>query len=89
VVLRTKKSKTEEVGEAAPSEEHLHQARHSTSAPHKPSVVESCNPSIQEGDAGEFKVGSGEMTQRLRALTALPKVLRSNPSNHMVAHNHL
>jgi hypothetical protein len=30
-----------------------------------------------------------EMVQRLRALTALPKVLSSNPSNHMVAHNHL
>ena len=30
----------------------------------------------------------GEMAQRLRALTALPKVLSSNPSNHMVAHNH-
>ena len=27
---------------------------------------------------------AGEM-----ALTALPKVLSSNPSNHMVAHNHL
>jgi hypothetical protein len=33
--------------------------------------------------------GAGEMAQQLRALTALPKVLRSNPSNHMVAHNHL
>jgi hypothetical protein len=33
---------------------------------------------------------AGEMAQRLRALTAaLPKVLSSNPSNHMVAHNHL
>jgi hypothetical protein len=32
--------------------------------------------------------GAGEMTQQLRALTALPEVLRSNPSNHMVAHNH-
>jgi hypothetical protein len=31
---------------------------------------------------------AGEMAQRLRALTALPKVLSSNPSNHMVAHNH-
>jgi hypothetical protein len=30
-----------------------------------------------------------EMAQWLRALTALPKVLSSNPSNHMVAHNHL
>ena len=27
------------------------------------------------------------MAQRLRALTALQKVLSSNPSNHMVAHN--
>jgi hypothetical protein len=33
--------------------------------------------------------GAGEMAQRLRAPTALPKVLSSNPSNHMVAHNHL
>jgi len=32
---------------------------------------------------------AGEMAQRLRALTALPEVLSSNPSNHMVAHNHL
>jgi hypothetical protein len=32
--------------------------------------------------------GAGEMAQRLRALTALPKVLSSNPSNHMGAHNH-
>jgi hypothetical protein len=31
----------------------------------------------------------GEMVQRVRALTALPEVLSSNPSNHMVAHNHL
>ena len=29
------------------------------------------------------------MAQWLRALTALPEVLSSNPSNHMVAHNHL
>jgi hypothetical protein len=33
--------------------------------------------------------GAGEMAQRLRALTALPKVLSSIPSNHMVAHNQL
>jgi hypothetical protein len=32
--------------------------------------------------------GAGEMAQRLRALTALPEVLSSNPSNHMVTHNH-
>jgi hypothetical protein len=28
------------------------------------------------------------MAQRLRALSALPEVLSSNSSNHMVAHNH-
>jgi hypothetical protein len=33
--------------------------------------------------------GAGEMAQWLRTPTALPKVLSSNPSNHMVAHNHL
>ena len=32
--------------------------------------------------------GDGEMAQWVRALTALPKDLSSNPSNHMVAHNH-
>jgi hypothetical protein len=30
--------------------------------------------------------GDGEMAQRLRGLTALPEVLSSIPSNHMVAH---
>jgi hypothetical protein len=29
------------------------------------------------------------MAQRLRVPTALPEVLNSIPSNHMVAHNHL
>jgi hypothetical protein len=32
--------------------------------------------------------GTGEMAQCLRVPTALPKVLSSNPINHMVAHNH-
>jgi hypothetical protein len=32
---------------------------------------------------------AGEMAQRLRALAALPEVLSSVLSNHMVAHNHL
>ena len=32
---------------------------------------------------------TGEMSQRLRTLSALPEVLSSIPSNHMVAHNHL
>jgi hypothetical protein len=35
------------------------------------------------------KQGAGEMAQWLRALTDLLKVPSSNPSNHMVAHNHL
>jgi|UPI00001F698C hypothetical protein len=29
------------------------------------------------------------MAQQLRALTALPEVLSSIPSNHMLAHNYL
>jgi hypothetical protein len=33
------------------------------------------------------KQGAGKMARLLRALTALPEVLSSNPSNHMVAHN--
>jgi hypothetical protein len=32
---------------------------------------------------------AGEMAQWRRALTALPEILSSIPSNHMVAHNHL
>jgi hypothetical protein len=37
----------------------------------------------------KLSILAGDMAQRLRALTALPEVLSSNPSNHMVAHNHL
>ena len=33
--------------------------------------------------------GAEEMAQQLRALTALPEVQSSNPSNHMMVHNHL
>jgi len=33
--------------------------------------------------------GVGEMAQQLKALAALPEVLRSIPNNHIVAHNHL
>ena len=32
---------------------------------------------------------AGEMAQWLSALTVLPEVLSSIPSNHVVAHNHL
>jgi hypothetical protein len=35
------------------------------------------------------EVGAGGDEQWLKALTALPEVLSSSPSNHMVAHNHL
>ena len=34
-------------------------------------------------------IQAGEMAQRLRIPTALPEVLSSIPSNHMVAHDHL
>jgi hypothetical protein len=37
----------------------------------------------------EFNHRAGEMAQRLRALTALQKVVSSSPSNYMVAYNHL
>ena len=44
----------------------------------------------EKGENKKFKnIGAGEMAQRLRALTALPEVLSSIPSNTMVAHNHL
>jgi len=33
--------------------------------------------------------GAGEMAQWLKALAALPEVLSSILSNHMVAHDHL
>jgi hypothetical protein len=36
----------------------------------------------------ETEYWAEEMDQWLRAPTALPKVLSSNLSNHMVAHNH-
>ena len=34
------------------------------------------------------KKRAGEMAQQVRTLTGLLKVMSSNPSNHMVAHNH-
>jgi hypothetical protein len=38
--------------------------------------------------ARKCQAWAGEMAQRLRALTALPEVLNSIPSKHMVVHNH-
>jgi hypothetical protein len=34
------------------------------------------------------KEGGGEMAQRLRAVSDLPEVLSSIPSNHMVTYSH-
>jgi hypothetical protein len=50
-------------------------------------------PSVMGYDAlsccvKKLQWGAGEMAQQVRALTALPKVLSSNLSNNMVAHNH-
>ena len=44
---------------------------------------------LEERSSCKDSLGAGEMTQWLRALTALPKDLSSNPSNHMVAHSYL
>jgi hypothetical protein len=64
---------------------------HTSSGNQLPSrLAYSYNPSTQHGD-GRIKnsrLGAGEMAQQVRSLTALPKVLSSNPSNHTVAHNH-
>jgi hypothetical protein len=49
---------------------------------HWPSWTDATTPSKNQTRAGEA-------AQRLGALTALPEVLSSIPSNHMVAHNHL
>jgi hypothetical protein len=44
---------------------------------------------MSEDSEYKEKPWAGDMAQWLRALTVLPEVLSSNPSNHMVAHNHL
>ena len=41
------------------------------------------------GPQGEVFLMGLEMAQQLRALMAIPEVLSSIPSNHMVAYNHL
>jgi hypothetical protein len=48
-----------------------------------------CDYELLKGFHRKKKSGPGEMAQRLGALTALPEVLSSIPSNHMVTHNHL
>jgi hypothetical protein len=44
---------------------------------------------ITENIFSKLYLRAREMAQQLRALTALPEVLSSIPSNLMVAHNHL
>jgi hypothetical protein len=43
---------------------------------------------MKVSDKKLINMGAGKMAQWVRALTALPKVISSNPSNHTVAHNH-
>jgi hypothetical protein len=52
-------------------------------------IFSNCNLACNHVQVMKKIKQAGEMAQRLRALTALLKVLSSNPSNHMVAHNHL
>ena len=47
------------------------------------------NRRLSNADLKYPSIWAGEMAQRLRALTALPEVLSSFLSNHMVAHSHL
>jgi hypothetical protein len=53
---------------------------------HKQASLESFKVLLQNKISKNL--GVREMAQWLRATTALPKVMSSNPSNHMVVHNH-
>jgi hypothetical protein len=67
---------------------HAWEAERGTGSLYNISILQE-RPSCSEGRCPEIqKVEAGEMAQRIRALTALLKVLSSNPSNHIVAHNH-
>jgi hypothetical protein len=53
-------------------------------------VISSSNPTDKKVGMGARKTAHNLTAgKQLRALTALPEVLSSIPSNHMVAHNHL
>jgi hypothetical protein len=56
-----------------------------------PQRINKCNTNILKIKILHLKIilRAGEMAQWLRAPTALPEVLSSIPSNHMVAPNHL
>jgi hypothetical protein len=58
---------------------------------HVPEHIQTCNGNEQKREKEKKKtalkksiIWAGEMAQRLRALTALPEVLSSIPSNYMV-----
>jgi hypothetical protein len=60
----------------------------------RPRVIGDYDPNILKIYENRYilkqkKKRAGGMAQRLRALTALPKVLSSIPSNYMVAQHHL
>jgi len=52
-------------------------------------LLDSLKSHIPKNKHQERIQGVGKMAQSLRVLTLLPRILSSNPSNHMVAHNHL
>jgi hypothetical protein len=43
---------------------------------------------VRNTATSRIHAGAGEMAQWVRALTDLPKILSSNPNNHMVVYNH-
>ena len=53
------------------------------------SILEKKQQGKKEKKKKNLNVEAGEMAQWLRALSALPEVLISIPSNHMVAHTHM
>ena len=55
---------------------------------HRSAMACAVRSRINKWDLIKLQSWAGEMAQWLRAPTALLKVLSSNPSNHMVAHNH-
>jgi hypothetical protein len=42
----------------------------------------------EQTEQEKYRIGLERWLSGLRALTALSEVMSSNPSNHMVAHNH-
>jgi hypothetical protein len=51
-------------------------------------LIQSIKANAVENMHLERKPGAREIAQCVRVPTALPKVLSSNPSSHVMAHNH-